>query len=60
MILVGWISGEYNKCDIGTKTRITTKRQYELLISIFDDKVYTITKYTVEMMVKRTSPHLWK
>ena len=42
-IRVGWISGEYNKADIGTKTTIPTKRQYELLNSIFNEKVYTIT-----------------
>ena len=30
-IRVGWISGKYNKANIGTKTTIPTKRQYELL-----------------------------
>ena len=35
-ILVGWISGEYNKSDIGTKTTIPIKRRYELLNSIFN------------------------
>ena len=44
MIRVGWISGEYNKADIGTKTKIPTKRRYELLNLIFNEKVYTITK----------------
>ena len=43
-IRVGWISGEYNKSDIGTKTTIPTKRRYKLLNSIFNEKVYTITK----------------
>ena len=43
-ILVGWISGEYNKSDIGTKTTIPRKRRYELLNSIFNEKVSTITK----------------
>ena len=42
-ILVGWISGEYNKADIGTKTTIPTKRLYELLNSIFNAKVSTNT-----------------
>ena len=42
-IRVGWISGDYNKSDIGTKTTIPTKRQYELLNSIFNEKVSTIT-----------------
>ena len=41
---VVWISGEYNKSDIGKKTTIPTKRRYELLNSIFNDKVSTITK----------------
>ena len=44
MIRVGWISGEYNKADIGTKTTIPTKIRYELLNSIFNEKVSTITK----------------
>ena len=48
MIRVGWISGEYNKTDIGTKTKIHTKRQYKLLNSIFNEKVYTITKESYE------------
>ena len=43
-IRVGWILGEYNKSDIGTKTKIHTKRRYELLNSIFNEKVSTITK----------------
>ena len=43
-IRVGWISGEYNKADIGTKTTIPTKRRYELLDSIFNEKFSTITK----------------
>ena len=43
-IRVGWIPGDYNKADIGTKTTIPTKRRYELLNSIFDAKVSTITK----------------
>ena len=43
-IRVGWISGEYNKAEIGTKTTIPTKRQYKLLNSIFNDKVSTVTK----------------
>ena len=30
-IRVGWISGEYNKADIGTKITIPTKRRYKLL-----------------------------
>ena len=43
-IKVGWVSGEYNKADIGKKATIPTKRRYELLNSIFNEKVYTITK----------------
>ena len=43
-IQVGWISGEYNKADIGTKTKIPTKRRYELTNSIFNEKLSTITK----------------
>ena len=43
-IRFGWISGEYNKADIVTNTTIPTKRRYELLNSIFNEKVYTITK----------------
>ena len=43
-IQVGCISGEYNKSDIGTKTTVPTKRRYELLNSIFNEKVSTITK----------------
>ena len=35
-ILVGWISGEYIKADIGKKTTIPTKRRYEVLNSIFN------------------------
>ena len=42
-ILVGWISGEYNKDDIGTKTR-KTKRRYKLLNQISNEKGSTITK----------------
>ena len=30
-VQVGWISGEYNKADIGTKAKIPTKRRYKLL-----------------------------
>ena len=47
-IRVGWISGEYNKADIGTKTTIHTKRRYELLNSIFNEKVSTITNKSYE------------
>ena len=43
-VWVGWISGEYIKSDIGTKTTIPTKRGYKLLNSIFNEKVSTITK----------------
>ena len=43
-IRVGWTSGEYNKADIGTKITITTKRRYDFLNSIFNEKVFTITK----------------
>ena len=43
-IRFGWISGEYNKADIGTKTTIPTKIRYKLLNSIFNEKVSTITK----------------
>ena len=43
-IQVEWISGEYNKAEIGTKTTIPTKRQYKLLNSIFNEKVSTVTK----------------
>ena len=45
-VRVGWISGEYNKADIGTKTKIPTKRRYELLNSIFNEKIYTIITRT--------------
>ena len=41
---VGCISGEYNKSDIGTKTKIPTKRRYTLLNLIFNEKISTITK----------------
>ena len=40
---VGWISGEYNKAFIGTKTTIPTKRRYTLLNSIFIEKVSPVT-----------------
>ena len=60
MIRVGWISGEYNKADIGTKTTIPTKRRYMLLNSIINEKVLRLQKNPMEMMVKRRSPHLWK
>ena len=43
-IRVGWIPGEYNKADIFTKTTIPTKRRYELLNLIFNEKVSTTTK----------------
>ena len=43
-IRVGWISGEYNEADICTKKTIPTKRRYELLNSIFIEKISTITK----------------
>ena len=43
-IRVGGISDKYNKADIGTKTTIPTKRRYKLLNSVFNEKVYTITK----------------
>ena len=42
-IRVGWISGQYNKAKISTKKTICTKRRYEIPISIYNDKVYTIT-----------------
>ena len=42
-IRVGWISGEYNKYDIGMKTTIREKRRYKLLNSIFNEKLSTIT-----------------
>ena len=42
-IRVGWISAKCNKYDIGMKTTITTKRQYELLNSIFNEKVSMFT-----------------
>ena len=48
MIQVRWISGEYNKADIGTKKTIPTKRRYKLLNSIFNEKVSTITKKSNE------------
>ena len=44
MIRVGWISVEYNKTDIGTKTKKHTKIRYKLLNSIFNEKFSTITK----------------
>ena len=47
-IRVGWIPGEYNKADIGTKTKIPTKRRYELLNSIFNENFSTITKKSHE------------
>ena len=43
-IKIGWISGDYNKSDIGTKTTIHTNRRYELLNYIFNEKLSTITK----------------
>ena len=42
-IRVEWISGEYNKSDIGTKKTIPRKRRYELLNLMFNEKVSTIT-----------------
>ena len=48
MIQVGWILGEHNKADIGTKTTIPMKRQYTLLNSIFNDNISTITKKSHE------------
>ena len=45
---VGWISGEHNIADIGTKTTIPTKIRYKLLNSIFNEKVSTITKKSHE------------
>ena len=43
-IRVGWISGDYNKYDIGMKTTIPTNRGYKLLNSIFNEKVSMIKK----------------
>ena len=37
-IRVGWISGEYNKADLATKTSLSTGRRYDLSNSIFDNK----------------------
>ena len=41
-IRVGWIQGGYNKAYIGTKTTIPTKRRYELISTIFTEKVSVI------------------
>ena len=43
-IRAGWISGKYNKSDIGMKTTIPTNRRCELLDSIFNEMVSTIIK----------------
>ena len=59
-IRVGRISGEYNKSDIGKKTTIPTKRQYELLNSIFMRTFIQLQRNPMDMMVKHGSPHLWK
>ena len=39
---VGWISGEYNKSDLLTKTSLSTSRRYDLSNSIFDNQCTTI------------------
>ena len=57
-IQVGWISGGYNKYDIGTKTTIPTKRQYKLLNQIFNEKVSTITKRSYGDGVETQVPSL--
>lgn len=41
-IRVGWIQGEYNKADIGTKTTIPTKRRYELINTLFTENVTVV------------------
>ena len=44
---VGWIEGEYNKADLGTKTTLPTSRRYSLTSSIFDRTCTVIEKKTI-------------
>jgi hypothetical protein len=43
-IRVGWIEGEYNKADIGTKTTLNTGRRNLLSSSIFNNKCTVIER----------------
>ena len=47
-IRVECISGEYNKAGVCTNTTIPTKRGYELLNSIFNERFSTIKKKSHE------------
>mmetsp|Transcript_15996 Transcript_15996/g.23839 ORF Transcript_15996/g.23839 Transcript_15996/m.23839 type:complete len:1130 (+) Transcript_15996:7540-10929(+) len=41
IIRVGWIQGEYNQADLGTKTTLSTKRRYELVNEIMWNDGFT-------------------
>ena len=43
-IRVGWISGEYNKSDLLTKTTLNTGRRYDLMNSLFCNKCTVIER----------------
>ena len=36
-VQVGWISGNYNKADLASKTTLSKKKRHDLVSSIFDD-----------------------
>ena len=42
VIGVGWIQGEYNQADLGTKTTLNTKRRYKLVNNIMWNNGITI------------------
>ena len=42
IIRVGWIQGEYNQADLGTKTTLSTKRRYELVNEIMWNDGFTL------------------
>ena len=42
IIRVGWIQGEYNQADLGTKTTLSTKRRYELVNEIMWNDGFTV------------------
>ena len=47
VIIVGWIQGEYNQADLGTKTDFSTKRRYELVNKIMWNGCFTIFNWSV-------------
>ena len=42
IIRVGWIQGEYDQADLGTKTTLSTKRRYELVNEIMWNDGFTV------------------